>query len=102
MGLEKFFINPRLKVKALEKCLGREFEQIAKADSIFCQQRQMVTRLPLSTAFPMKATSRSDIGLVANDRIDSGLSSRSVELERSVQIPMVGDRQGIHAEFNGA
>ena len=41
----------------------------------------------------------SNIGFVAEDRVHSGLFGLLVELECSIEIPMVSNRAGVHAQF---
>ena len=38
-----------------------------------------------------------DVGFVTDDRIDPGLLRLAVELQRSVQVAVIGQRQRIHA-----
>ena len=42
-----------------------------------------------------------DVGLVADDRLDAPLLALVVELDRAVEIAVIGDRAGIHAELLG-
>ena len=61
----------------------------------------MVARLLERPGVALEATIGSNIGLVAENRIDPGLAGRRVELERSVQIAVIGQGQGVHPQLFG-
>ena len=48
-----------------------------------------------------KATSRCYVRFVTQDRIDLGIFAGLIEFQRPVQIAMVGEGQGIHAQVFG-
>ena len=61
----------------------------------------MVVRI-LSPPRPLLATSGRDVGLITDDGIDLLGFTLSVELQRTMQIPVVRQGQGVHAVFFGA
>ena len=62
----------------------------------------MVARLLLAAGIFLKPTAGGDVCFVADDGIDAGCLGGTVKLQRSMQITVVGDRQSIHAQGNGA
>jgi len=58
--------------------------------------------LSRNSRFASEATSRSNIGFVANDRIESFRFGLAVEFQRAVQIAVVGQGQGVHPQFLGS
>ena len=43
---------------------------------------------------------RGDIGLAANDGLDTGALGFLVKFDRAMQVPVVRDRHGGHSEFD--
>ena len=60
----------------------------------------MVAGVFLTAGILLESAARSDVGLVADDRIELGRLGSLIELKRAVEVAVVGDRQGIHAELN--
>ena len=62
----------------------------------------MVAGIPLAARVFLEAAPGGDVGLVADDRVDLRGLGGLVKLERPVQIAVVGDRQGVHAQLDRA
>ena len=101
MLLQQLAINSRLEIESFQRCLGCHLYQVLKTGSILAKQRQMVTLLLGSTTFFQAALGR-DIGFVPDDGIDAFFTSGLVELQRPVQIPVIGNRQRIHSVILGS
>src|SRR5260221_13768589 len=54
-----------------------------------------------AACFAFGALTRRDISFVSDDRVDAGATALAVEFDCAVQIAVIGQRQGIHAEFFG-
>ena len=62
----------------------------------------MVARIPLVAGILLKSAARGDVGLVADDRVDLRRLGGLVELQRPVKVAVVGDRKGVHPQFDRA
>jgi hypothetical protein len=98
--LEQFAVDPRLEVEALEVGLRRQLEEVREAGPVAGQEREVVARVLLAAGILLEAAARGDVGLVADDRVDARGLGGLVELERPVEVAVVGDRQGVHAQFH--
>ena len=96
--LENFLIDARLEVEAFERGGAGELDQVAKAGPVLGQQRQVIAG-GLAAAGPslVEAAAWCDVGLVADDRVDARSLRLAVELQGTVQVAVIGQRQGVHA-----
>ena len=98
MRLENFLIDTRLEIKALEERGGGKPDQILESGAVHRQQRQVITRLSHRTRIAIKATAGSDVRLVTQYRIDIRFFGFLIKLNGTMQVPVIGQCQRIHAE----
>ncbi len=95
--LEQLHVNPRAVIEAVEERAGSELHQVAVAAHIRREQRQVIVcLLAAGGGLLVLAAARRDVRLVADDRLHSRAGHRLVELDRAVEIPVVGQRAGLH------
>lgn len=83
---------------ALEVCRRRHLDEVSKPGRVLGQQSQMIGCITaLAAGEPFGAVSRRDIGFVADDGIEASVLAGTVELDRAVQVAVVGQRDGVHA-----
>ena len=99
--LQQVTVDPRLEIEALQVGLGGQLEQVVEARPVAGQQREVVAGVLLVAGILLKPAARGDVGLVADDRVELGGLGGLVELQGTVEIAVVGDRQGVHPEFDG-
>jgi hypothetical protein len=100
--LQQFAIDPRLVVKAFQKRLAGELHQVLEPGAIGGQQREVKTRFALRAGAAIEAAARRDVRFVTDDRVDARIAAGGVKLQRAVEIAVVRDRQGVHAQLFGA
>ena len=99
---QHLLVDPRLAIEAFEEGGRRQLDQVLEADAVLGQQRQMVTGLFVLADFAfVPPIARRDVGFVADDRVDAGRLGLLIELQRAVQIAVVGQGQGVHAQRLG-
>src|SRR5271166_3868031 len=59
----------------------------------------MVAGLLQRAGFTLQSTVGSNVGFVAEDRIDPGLAGRLIRLKRPVQVAVIGERQRVHLQL---
>ena len=102
MLLQDFLVDSRAEVKALKKGLRGELQQVLEAGAVLGQEGDMVAGLfGAAGVLLVVAASGRDVGLDAEDRVDARVLGRFVELQRTVQIAVVGQGQGVHAQLFG-
>ena len=72
-----------------------------KPVAILGQQREVVAGLLHAAGLFRTPAPRGDVGLVADDRVDPRGFGGRVELQRPVQIAVVGQGQGVHPQCLG-
>src|SRR6266404_9093948 len=87
MLCEEFLVDPWPVMKTIEMCGRDQFDQIAVADLVLGQQREMISRLPQRARLILVRLWR-DISLAPNDWLDAGPLSFLVKLDRAVKISM--------------
>ena len=65
------------------------------------QQRQVEAGIAAAAGLALGALAGGDVGLVAEDRIEAGCGAFAVELDGAVQVAVIGQGQGVHAQFLG-
>ena len=82
---------------ALEEAVARQLDEVAKPGIVLGEQRQVVAlvldRLGLAVVH--------EIGLEAQNRLDSVLLAGLVELDRAIHDPVIGEPEGRLAELRG-
>jgi hypothetical protein len=94
---KEFFVDARLVVKTFQKRGRREPHEVLKADAVHRQEREVEAGFLHSRRPAVAAILGGDVGLVADDRIDVVGFALVVELERPVEVAVVGDRHRVHA-----
>ena len=98
VGGQQLLVDPRLEVKPLQEGRRRELHEISEARRIAGQKRQVVAGLFRASRLLMESAARGDVRLHAEDRVDAQFLGGLVELDRPVQISMIGQRQGRHSQ----
>ena len=99
---EKFAVDARFEVEALEVGLGGEFDEVAEAGTVLGEKREVVTGFFEIAGIFFEAAVGGDVGLVADDGVDAFLFGLLIELESAVEVAVVGEGQGVHAVGLGA
>ena len=89
-------------VETLEITLGNELAQIAPALVGLCQERHVSRTLATDKFLSVLHFSGREVDLAAEDRLHPGLVAVLIELDRAVEVAVVGHRHRWHAEFLGA
>jgi len=97
MPREQLFIHARLVVKAFQVGFGGQLDEVAVAGLVLCQQDEVVILL-IGGGFAGAAIG-SDVYLAADDGLDARLGRFLVKLDGAVHHAVVGNCQGIHAQF---
>ena len=95
MLLQQLPVDARLVVEPLQVGLRHELQQVAVAVQVTGQHRQ-VERLAFARAAVPRP--RRDVRLQPDDRLDPPRLRFPVEVDRSVQRPVVRHRDRIHAK----
>ena len=78
--------------------MRRHLDEVLEAGRVLGEQREVRVGVALrgrpSRSVPAAG---GDVRLVADDRVDAGLLALAVELDRPVQVAVVGDGAGVHA-----
>ena len=88
---EQLLVDARLVVVALEVRRADQLDEVAIPDVVARQQDQMV-RIAVGASLAIGARARRHVHLAAEDRVDLRGACRRVELNRSVEHAVVGDR----------
>ena len=100
---QELLVHPRPVVKARQIGLGDQPDQVAVPLLRRRQDRQVIrvalARLARGLFLPIRAVSRSDVGLDADDRPHAVLEGLVEEVERPEHVAVVGDRHRRHAEL---
>ena len=103
--LEKFPVDARLVVVALQECATGEVDQVLVPDVVLCEQREVVVDLAATLGLAARvvdaSTSRrtlaavlvGHVGLGADDRLDALLGAFLVEVDDPVHVAVVGDAE---------
>ena len=95
--LEQLHVNPRAVIEAVEEGAGGQLHQVMVSANIGREQRQVIVRLLAAAGgLLVLAAAGRDVRLVADNRLDPRAGHRAIELDRPVEIPMVGQRAGLH------
>ena len=65
------------------------------------QQRQVEAGVAAAAGLAVGALAGGDVGLVADDRVEAGGLALAVELDGAVEVAVVGQGQGVHAQRLG-
>ncbi len=98
---ERVEIGARFVVKTFEMSVGDELEEVLVAGEVFREQPEVEDAFALVGAPVLfEARSLNQVELAADDRLDALGLGRVVEFDRAVEIAMVGERDGGHAEYD--
>ncbi len=95
---EKSMIRSRPVVKPLQLGRANDLQQILISSLIFRQQKQMIALAILVWLLILQPPG-GDIGLNANDWLDSSFCAGTKELNRAVHGTVIGQRKRGHIEF---
>ena len=79
---------------------GHELHEIAVADFVFGQQREVIRRFA-SRWRTVLVRSGGHVNLAADDRFHPGALRLLIKFNHAKQIAVIGDRHGRHLEFRG-
>ncbi len=102
--LENLLVDPRLVIESFEERQGRQPHQVAESRPILGQKRE-VKRMLLArdaAAAPFGSSSRGDVRLEPHDRQDPGRLRLAQQLDGAIQVAVVRERHGRHAQVLGA
>lgn len=94
-------IDSWLVVETFDKGEARQLAEISVSGFIFGQQHQMEVGLATCFTLLVVATPIGDVGLHADDRLDTFLTARLVELDRTEHVSMVCQGERFHALILG-
>src|SRR5438105_10721983 len=97
---QKLFADARLVVKAVQRRLGGDLDEIAEALVIFGQDAKMVVAIALRRSAMIIFL--TDVELATNDGLDARALGGIVEMRRAKNIAVVGDRYRRHVQRLGA
>ena len=102
VGGQDFLVDAGAEIEAFQKGPGRELQQVLEAGAVLGQEGDVIAGfLRAAGVFFVEAAARGDIGLDAHDRVDAHVLGRLVELQGPVQVAVVGQGQGVHAQLFG-
>src|SRR5262249_14248052 len=81
---QQLAIDAWLAIKAFQESLRSELNQILKALSVFGQEREMIASLLQRFDIFLEAAAGSDVGLIAQNRVNPLFLGFAVELQRAV------------------
>jgi hypothetical protein len=90
---EQFGVHPGLVVVAVEISHRGQLHEVLVAGVVHRQQRAVVANV-VAPRRAVVARPRGDVRLDADDRLDSGLTSRPVEVDDAVEDAVIGDGEG--------
>src|SRR5439155_22488260 len=99
---QKFFVDPRDIVIALEEGDRSHADQILEARTILGKKSQMETCLTATACFAVCAPGRRHIRLVSDDGIKAGGATFTIELDGYAEITVIRERQSVHPDRFGA
>jgi hypothetical protein len=100
---ERFDVGARLVVETAEVRVGDQLQEILVALEISREQAEVEDGFALIGAAVFLEPRRLDeVEFAADEGLDAGVLGGLVELDRAVEIAMVGQRERGHAEFLGA
>ena len=82
---------------ALEEAVARQLDEVAKPGIVLGEQREVVALVPDRLGLPVL----DQVGLEAENRLDSVLLAGLVELDRAIHDPVIGQPEGRLAELRG-
>src|SRR5262249_18041426 len=96
---EQFLINAGNVVIALQESDGGHLREVAESGAVARQEREMVARFAASPGFAVAPLAGGDVRLVADDRIDGCLAALAIEFDGPVEVAVVRQSAGVHAQF---
>src|SRR5262249_38311945 len=98
---QQFLVDSWPIVVAFEEGHRRHPDQILKTGAILGEQGQVVAVLLAATGVAFAAMAGGNVGLIADNRIDAGRPALAVKLDGPVEVAMIGQGDGVHAELLG-
>ena len=94
---EKLLADARLVIKAMQRSLGRDLDQIAVAFFVFGKHQQMV--ISISFGRGAMVVFLADIEFAADDRLHARMLGRVNKMDCAKNIAVVGHGHGGHAQL---
>ena len=101
---ERLEVGARLVIKTLEVRVGDELEEVLVAGEVFREQAEVKDgfAVVVGAAVFFEAGGFDEVEFAADERLDALGLGLVVELDRAVEIAVVGEGEGAHAELGGA
>ena len=95
---QKLFVDTRLVVEAFEKPFRHELHEIPIPRRRLREKNQMVVRVGDASVVRrfLEARSGCDVDFAAENRLDSPLLCRVVEIDGTEHVAVIGERQSRH------
>ena len=97
MFREQFLVDPRLVMESVEMRGGDQLHQISVAGLVLRQQGEMIGGIALVRRAVLHLA-RRHVRLATDDRFDPGFLGFLVKVDRAVEIAVVRNRDGRHAQ----
>jgi hypothetical protein len=101
VGFEDLPVDPRVVVEPLQEGDAGELDEVLEPGGVLGEQGEVGVSVLLLAAALLPAVPGGQVRLVADDRVDAALLALGVELDRPVQVAVVGDGAGGHAQLLG-
>jgi hypothetical protein len=98
---EQLLVDARDVVVALQEGDGGHLDEVLEAGAVAGQQGEVVAGVAAAAGLAVGALAGGDVRLVADDRVEAGRLALAVELDGAVQVAVVGQGQGVHAQLPG-
>ena len=76
-------------------------DEVVEARAVLREQRQMEAGVAPPSCFAFASAARRDVGFISDNRIDAGRFAFTIKLDRSIEIAVIGQGQGIHSQIFG-
>ncbi|EKD22226.1 MAG: Na+/proline symporter [uncultured bacterium] len=96
---QHLLVDPGPIVKSVQKTGGRQSHEVLISLHVPGKDDDMICRLRASMARLVKTAFRRDVQFAADDRFDPVLISMFIEIDRSIEIAMIGHRNSGHLIF---
>ena len=98
---ERFEVGARLVIKSLEVSVGDQFQKVLVAGEILREEAEVKHALTVlvGPAMLLEAGGLDEIEFTADEGLDAFGFGLVVEFDRAVEVAMVGEGDGLHAEF---
>ena len=97
--LQQLLVDPRAIVEAFEEGERGELDEVPEAGLVLGEEGEVVARFADPLGVAVGAVAGGDVGLVADDRLDTHGGRLAVQLDGSVKVAVVGQSDRVHTEL---